>query len=266
MPDPAAPGLLLIGHGTREPRGIAEFRALVEQVSAALPTTAVEPCFLELSRPTILEGVERLTQRQVRHVQAMPVLLFAAGHVRRDIPRALQVAAEQTGVEIQPLPHFGCHEDLVALSAQRYREALSRHHMRAEDQTVLVLVGRGSRDPRATAEMREFAERRFVATPVARLEVAFLAMERPRLAEVLAGVGASQAPRIVVQPHLLFAGSLVQQVQAEVRRAAQHWPGSHWIVAEPLGSDRRLAQVVGERFLAGTAVAEPHTAGGRRTG
>lgn len=266
MSDVSLPGFLLIGHGTREPEGIAAFHSVVEQVAMRLPEVAVESCFLERSQPTIAEGVRRLTRRAGRRMIAMPLLLFAAGHVRRDIPRALAAAAEQTGVAIEQISHLGCHAGMVELSAQRYAEALTVRKPVAAEETALVLVGRGSRDPRATAEMRQFAELRVLQTPVARLELAFLAMEQPRLPAVLAQVAASGARRIVVQPHLLFAGCLWEQLQAEVRQAAQECPDHEWLVAEPLGPDPRLAQTVGELFGEAVAGRELGAVAGRKMG
>jgi sirohydrochlorin ferrochelatase len=259
-------GLLIIGHGTREPQGTDGFLTLVAQVAAMLPDVPVEPCFLELAEPTIPAGIERLVERQVRHIVAMPLLLFAAGHVRRDIPKALEAAAAQhVGVSIDQASHLGCHARILELSTQRYHEAISERPGVAPEETVLVLVGRGSRDPRATLEMRQFAQLRARQTPVRQLETGFLAMERPPLTELLPQVGAAGASRIVVQPHLLLPGCLLEQVRAEVERASRQWDRSEWVVTEPLGPDRLVAQAVVEMVAASNGGPEPGESGRRRS-
>src|SRR5258707_5141020 len=85
-------GLLLVGHGTRDAAGLDEFAVVVERVRVAA-SEPVEGCFLELARPTIGEGLARLVDRGVRRVTVVPVLLFAAGHAKRDIPAAVEEAA-----------------------------------------------------------------------------------------------------------------------------------------------------------------------------
>ncbi len=46
---PADPTVLLIGHGTRRPAGVAEFHALVAQLRQALPQRTLLAGFLELT-------------------------------------------------------------------------------------------------------------------------------------------------------------------------------------------------------------------------
>src|SRR5438105_3545533 len=118
-------GLLLICHGTRDPAGIAEFLALAERVRGAAGPRPVEACFLELAEPTIDGGIARLAERGVRRITIVPLLLFAAGHAKRDIPRAVAAAVERfPGMETRPTLPLGCHERLLALSARRYAEAI----------------------------------------------------------------------------------------------------------------------------------------------
>lgn len=88
-------GLLVVGHGTRESAGLDEFRRLVGMLEAHLPQVPVEPCFLELAKPSIAEAAKRLVARGARHVRVLPTLLFTAGHAERDIPQ--QVAAALAG-------------------------------------------------------------------------------------------------------------------------------------------------------------------------
>ncbi len=89
-------GLLLVGHGTREPAGVNEFLTVAKLVAERFPQGPVESSFLELATPTIGEGVARLAQQGVRRVVVAPVILFAAGHIRRDIPAAVRRPSRAT--------------------------------------------------------------------------------------------------------------------------------------------------------------------------
>ena len=57
-----APALLIVGHGSRDPRGAREFHGLVDLVRRRNPSLTVEGGFIELSRPPISECVDRLAE------------------------------------------------------------------------------------------------------------------------------------------------------------------------------------------------------------
>jgi sirohydrochlorin cobaltochelatase len=119
-------GVLLVGHGTRDQQGLAEFHVTVRQVAEHLPSLAVEPAFLELALPTIAVGFERLVERNKRRIVVAPLLLFAAGHAKQDIPVAIDaVAQKHPGVAWRQAEVLGCHEALIELSALRFQEALA---------------------------------------------------------------------------------------------------------------------------------------------
>ncbi len=248
----SADGLLIIGHGTRDKQGVEGFLEVVRQTAELLPNHDVQPAFLELASPSIAEGFRHLVSKGARQIRAMPFLLFAAGHVRHDIPQALAaVQREHHGVRVEQVGHLGCRPEILELSARRYHEATAGWPRAAREETFLVLVGRGSRDRRATAEMHKFAELRRQRIPIRAMSVCFLAMERPDLQEALAGAAQSGAKRVVVQPHLLFSGYLVDRLRREVDGARRRWPHIDWDIVKPLGPDRLLAEAgvaaLGER-------------------
>ena len=89
-------GLLLVGHGTRDDQGRSEFMRTAELVAQRAPHLFVEPCYLELARPAIGEGVQRLADRGAIRLTVSPLLLFRAGHAKCDIPFAVRHAIEGT--------------------------------------------------------------------------------------------------------------------------------------------------------------------------
>jgi sirohydrochlorin cobaltochelatase len=214
--------LLLVGHGTRDPAGIAEFFAaadLMRELAGGRPLT---PCFLELATPTIAEGVEQLVRSGATRIIVVPLLLFAAGHAKRDIPDAIAAAASRyPDVEIEQTAPLECDRHILVLSERRFREAIAQCAPTRAEQTLLVLVGRGSLDPEATAEMHRFAQLRAEQSPIGRISVCFLAMQQPSLADGLDAAAASEFRQIVVQPHLLFAGELYEQLRREVEAQAR---------------------------------------------
>jgi sirohydrochlorin ferrochelatase len=236
-------GLLLVGHGTREPAGVDEFMTIARLISDRFPQGPVEPSFLEFATPAIADGVARLAEQGVRRVVVAPVILFAARHIRRDIPAAVaRAAASYPQLQVTQAEHLGCHDALVRLSEQRYDEAIVGQGSVAPERTWLVLVGRGSHDSAAREEMMQFAAARHSPARASAVRVAFLAMATPTLANVLEDAARSGMQRIVVQPHLLFAGELLARLHGAVAHSQ-----AHWLTTGHLGPSELVAEAVLER-------------------
>jgi CbiX len=67
----ADPALLVVGHGSRDPRGARDFHELVALVKENNPALMVEGGFIELSRPPISECVNRLAEGGARRIAAV---------------------------------------------------------------------------------------------------------------------------------------------------------------------------------------------------
>lgn len=230
--------LLIVGHGTRDPVGHAQFQQLVERHREARPERRVAGCFLELQRPTIAEAIERLIEQGAEAIELAPALLFAAGHALRDVPAEIEAARRRhPGVSFTQADVLGCRPDVLELSARRFDEALAGAPPLDAGQTALVLVGRGSLEPSATTEMQRFARLRCQMRPVGRCEAAFLAMAEPRVEAALDAVGRGGHRRVVVQPHLLFTGELSLRLAGLVESAAAAYPAVDWRATDVLGPE-----------------------------
>ena len=268
-------GLLLVGHGTRNLKGLGEFRTVAQQVAELAGECPVEACFLELAEPDIATGVGRLLERGIRRITVAPVLLFTAGHAKRDIPGAVEAAvggkrhaeggrklmAEGVvvdtlstivgtdGVVVDYLGALECDERILELSAQRYAEALAGRPAVESAKTLLVLVGRGSSDSEAIQVMQRFAQLRAERSGVGRAEVCFVAVAQPKLEEALERAAQSEFQRIVVQPHLLFEGEVLDVIQRELTAissaaAAVGKEKKEWILTEHLGASPLVAEAL----------------------
>jgi sirohydrochlorin cobaltochelatase len=244
-------GVLLVGHGTTSAAGTRQFLAIARQLADQTSSAAVEPAFLELQQPDIETGLRRLSDRRAEQIVVAPLLLFAAGHAKQDIP-----AAVLTALAALPPPtpavvhaaHLGCHPAIVQLSRLRLSEALCGQPPGTPDSTALVLVGRGSRDQSATAEMHELARLAHDPSTARDVFVGFLAMAQPLLANVLHDVAQRGFQRIIVQPHLLFAGELADSVQRAVAEAGRQYSEIEWLTA-PLLADPQDSPASGNEFL-----------------
>ena len=148
---------MLVGHGTRDEEGTRQFFELADVLAQTLDPMPVAPALLEFQTPTIGEAWTRLVESGVTHIHVAPLLLFAAGHAKQDIPSIVvesQLATpEITWSQSRPLSR---HPALVELAVQRGQAAVAKCEA-PRSQRACVFVGRGSHDPCAQADTRVLA-------------------------------------------------------------------------------------------------------------
>ena len=241
-------GYLLVGHGTRDPVGQAEFREVVRLVAERLPQPVVG-AFLELAEPAIAQGLAELCQRGVRRAFVVPLLLFSAGHAKEDVPGEVAQAATKLGLEI--VGQSGAlelHPKLLELSRLRFGDAIVGLESEVRT-TTLLMVGRGGSDAAALDMMRRYTEALSTSLGVA-AETAFVALARPSLPDALQRLAESGATRVVVQPHLLFAGEVMHAINRQVTEAQHAFPHIEWLISKHLGPHSLLVDAIVDRIAA----------------
>ncbi|WP_328416323.1 uroporphyrinogen-III C-methyltransferase [Micromonospora sp. NBC_00389] len=249
-------GLVIVGHGTRSVAGVDQFAALVERVRRRGVVGDVEGGFIELSRPPLTDAVGALVARGHRALVALPLVLTAAGHGKGDIPAAMGREQERhPGLSYRygrPLgPHPLLHDaleqriDAALAGADRAGTALTGAD-RAD--TWVALIGRGSTDPDANAEVAKVARLLWEGRGYAGVEPGFISLAEPSVPGVLDRLRRLGARRIVVAPYFLFAGVLPDRIVAQSAEFAAAHPELDVRVADLIGDCDALADLVLERY------------------
>ena len=255
-PFPAGTGLVVVGHGTANTIGAAETAAVAEKVGRLVPDLPVELGFLEVIEPSIDAAVGRLADRGCREVLALPILLFAAGHAKRDVPIALAEAAARRGLAVRQAAPLGLHPEIIRLARRRYFQTVADLPP-LNDAEALLVVGRGSSDPTAAGQLWGLIRRCFAAVPrIARqqVRVGFVAAAQPSLDDAIRAIcqpveGRPPVGRVVVQPHLLFPGHVETQVTTRLAQAREEQPQVDWLQVPRLGPANEVARALFERGL-----------------
>lgn len=247
MKDATSPaiGWLVVGHGTRDAAGQDEFRQVV-CILAEQARVPVTGGFLELAEPTIAHALAELAAQGVKRVLVVPLLLFSAGHAKDDVPAAVAVAARRLGIELAgQSAALELHPRMLELSRRRFQEAVGDEADLTE--TLLLMVGRGGSDPAALADMR-----RYTAVVAADLgipgQTAFVALATPSVESALAEIATTRYRQVVVQPHLLFSGEVLQSLSRQVALAAEAHPHVKWLLASRLGLHPLLLEAIQGRI------------------
>ncbi|MEU0152126.1 uroporphyrinogen-III C-methyltransferase [Micromonospora fulviviridis] len=237
--------LLIVGHGTRSAAGVGQFAALVERIRRREAVADVEGGFIELSRPPLTDAVGALAGRGHRRLVALPLVLAAAGHGKGDIPAALaREKRRHPGLRYAYGRPLGPHPLLQEVLAERVDAALDGADRAG---TWVALIGRGSTDPDANAEVTKVARLLWEGRGYAGVEPGFVSLAEPSVPAVLERLRRLGARRIVVAPYFLFAGVLPDRIVAQSREFAADRPDLDVRVAEVIGDCDALADLVLER-------------------
>jgi sirohydrochlorin cobaltochelatase len=257
-----SPPLLLAAHGTRDPAGVAAFGALAARVGALAARDGIRVAggFIELSAPALRDAVATLADAtpapdaagaspaasgaQARHLVAVPLMLSAAGHAKGDIPAALaRERARRPGVSFTYTRPLGPHPALFELLAARIGAAAGD-----DPAPAVLLVGRGSTDPDANADVVKTARLLWEGRDYPFAETAFVSLTRPGVAEGLERCRLLGARQIVVARYFLFPGVLPDRVAQQAAEYAAAHPGLDIRCADVLGDCDEIAALVYERY------------------
>ena len=259
------PPLLLAAHGTRDPAGVAGFQALAARVADLAGPDGIEVAggFIELSAPPLRDAVASLAGASLAstgpaRIVAVPLMLVAAGHAKGDIPAALaREQARHPGVSFTYARTLGPHPALIELLDARVAAVAG------DPPPAVLVVGRGSTDPDANADVVKTARLLWEGREYPLAETAFVSLARPDVAEGLERCrllsasqhgasqhGASQQGprRIVVARYFLFPGVLPDRVAEQAAQYAAAHPELDVAVAGVLGDCDELAALVLERY------------------
>jgi sirohydrochlorin cobaltochelatase len=251
-------GVMLCGHGSRDVEAIAEFDSLARHLKARLPQYEVESGYLEFARPIIKDGLEALKAKGVARIMAVPGMLFAAGHVKNDLPWEINsFASANPGLEVRYGRELSIDTKLLKAARARIEEAeqAGRPGVGRED-TLLLVVGRGTNDPDANSNVAKVARMLWEGMGFGWAEVAFSGVAAPLVDQALERLVRLGFARIVVFPYFLFTGILVKRIYAWTDEAASRHPGVEFLKApylndHPLVIDSFVERV--EETLAGEA-------------
>ena len=242
----APPALLVVGHGSRDPRGAREFHELLALMRGRVPHVPVEGGFIELSRPPISECVDRLAEGGARSVAAVPLMLLAAGHAKDDIPATLvREKMSHPGMSFNYGRALGIRSELLELMDERISAVVPEDE---KGETAVLVVGRGSSDPDANSDLSKIARLFYEGRPYPAVEGAYVGMTPPDVAAGLERCRRLGAERVVVFSYFLFTGVLEERIREQSRAFAATYPDMEVRYAGYFGPDGRVADLLMERY------------------
>jgi sirohydrochlorin cobaltochelatase len=209
--------VLLCGHGSRDPDAIGEFEEAAAELRRRLAPRDFATGYLEFARPTIQEGLGDLVARGARRILAVPGMLFAASHVKNDLPWEMNsFMAGSPGIEVKLGRDLAIDPKLLAAAADRIAAVAPDNR----EDSVLVVVGRGTNDPDANSNIAKITRMLWEGMGFGWGETAYSGVAHPRVDAALDRAARLGFRRIVVFPYFLFTGVLVKRIYAQTDAVA----------------------------------------------
>lgn len=236
----SAPTLLIIAHGSRDPRHAATVGALRARVRSLRPELRVEAAFLEFNAPRVPQVLARLAAENATEVIALPLLLTRAFHAKTDIPAVLREAtARHPRLSVRQAEVLGPSPLLMDALERRLYEAGLRPADRSS--TGVVLASAGSTDPEAIAVIAEIA-REWRHTGWCAVRPAFASASLPRTEDAVRALRADGVPRVAVAPYVIAPGRLPDRIAHGAEAAGAD------LLAPVLGPAPELARLLLHRY------------------
>lgn len=236
--------ILYICHGSRVKEASAQAVDFIKECMKRQPNTIQEYCFLELASPTIEEAYVTCVQRGATKIKAIPVLLLTAAHAKQDIPDVLRKMKNHfPNVELKYGRPIGVSEKMVDILEERLLET----NKKITENSLVLLVGRGSSDPDVKRDLSHIADLLQRRMPNTTVKDCYLTAATPSFGDSLLQAESMPVKQIFIIPYLLFTGLLMQSMQkaiGEIQRTSEQ----EFILCHYLGYHPKIEQAIIERI------------------
>ncbi|HEU4946255.1 MAG TPA: sirohydrochlorin chelatase [Kribbella sp.] len=235
-----APALVILAHGSRDPRSAATVHALVGCLREMRADLRIEASFLDHCPPKPYQVFERLGAEGVEEVVVVPLLLSAAFHARIDVPAVIDEArGRYPDLRIIASDVLGYDDSLLDVLDRRMRTELRDSRVRELD--ALVLACAGSSDSQANAAVARLA-RVWGQRHKLPVTAAFTTATTPSPAEAVLQWRLEGRRHVAVGSFFLAPGRLPDRAELTARRAGAV------AVSRPLGVSAEVARLVLLRY------------------
>ncbi len=123
--DKVKTAVLLVGHGSRAQNANDALFLVVDHFQKAWSHRIVEAAFLEISHPSIPEGIDLCVNKGTERIIVIPYFLFKGNHVKIDLPVFIKEGrSKYPDIDIILGPHLGFHPKMIEIVEERIQQVL----------------------------------------------------------------------------------------------------------------------------------------------
>ncbi len=236
---PPNSGIMLCGHGSRDESAVREFTNLAKVLKERVAPVPFEFGFLEFATPIIRDGLDKLRAQKVKQIFAIPGMLFAAGHVKNDVPSVLATYQKSHNISIKFGRELGMDTRLIRAAGERILSVLPHKSKDYRHETILLTIGRGASDPDANSNISKVNRLLWEGLGFQWAEVGYSGVTFPLTEPALRQLVKMKPKRIIVFPYFLFSGILVDRIYAAADLVQKDHPEIE-IIKAPYLNDHEL--------------------------
>ena len=240
--------ILICGHGSRNKLAIDEFIELTKDIQKRYPTILVEYGFLEFAKPSLNEALDKIKSNSIKKIIAIPAMLFAAGHVKNDIPSLLINYSMKYDMEIIYGRELGINNLMISAACERVKDVFLKNNSLEPSESLLVVVGRGSSDPDANSNVSKITRMIVEGLGLGWGETVFSGVTFPLVEPGLRNVVRLGYKNIIIFPYFLFSGVLVTRIKRQSDLVASNNPNTSFIQAKYLSAHPYVIDTFVERI------------------
>ncbi len=239
--------LVLVGHGSRRAKGNEKVRHLATRIAGRFELP-VQAGFIELAPPHASEAIDAAVAAGATEVVVVPAVLLAAGHAKNDVPVLVNQARKRhKGVRFFASRPLGVHPGMLQVLRDRVQAARAEMRPCQDDKVAVLLLGRGSSDPDANADVYKLGRLLIERQGLLGHEVGFIGVTDPDIERAFKRLATLRPRQVVVVPYLLYPGVLVQRVREKVEALAALYNRVEVAVTEPVGTHDTILDVLHQR-------------------
>ena len=236
--------ILLVGHGSRNRDGNTEILHFAAQWRARHPAWRIETCFIEHAEVLLEAGLDQAA-REARRVLVIPFILNAAGHVKMELPAAIEAArARHPAVSFSCTRHLGMGREILKVLQGQLDRLMTALDMPDPQTTGVILLGRGSSDAGANGELAKMARWIFEDNDFELVDLAFTGVTWPRLESVVQRHARLGMTQLCVVPVYLFSGVLMDRIKAQIERLREQYPQIAFALGTHFGFDKGIFELL----------------------
>ncbi len=236
------PAVLVVGHGSPNPLANRQFKKLVQTYQKRHPSWKIRLGFLELSEPSISQGLDLLIKSS-KEISILPVFLFAAGHMKKDIPQIVSdFQKKHPQVQIKIAQALGPDPYMAELAYERVKSVQMK-----QTKTIALVVGRGAKDSKTQQDFKKLVKIFTQLGNFKKVQGCFFDVARPSFEEMLQKIILSTPKNLLVVPYFLFNGYLIGKIKEKLKLLSKENPAIQFHLTEPLGKHPLLFQLMDKR-------------------
>ena len=238
---------LLAGHGSRNRDGNDEIERFADQWRQKHPDWRIEVCFIEHADVLLNDGLDRAA-KDAERVVLIPFILNAAGHVKMELPAAIESARERhPNVEFVVTRHLGMGREIFDVLQKQLDRLMKALDVPDPQTTGVILLGRGSSDAGANGELARMARWIFEENDHELVDLAFTGVTWPRLETVVQRQVKLGMTQICVIPVYLFTGVLIERIAGQLERLKQQYPQVAFALGKHFGFEPEIFAILDRR-------------------